>query len=124
MTDETQGAHAAGEPDAFVPGEMAELVEPVADSAPRTAHTAATALPPLDPVHDVPVTVQAILGRARMRVDALVRLRAGEVIELDRRVGEPVDVLVNGKLIARGEVVVIDGLLGVTLTEIVRRIEQ
>lgn len=71
-------------------------------------------------VHDVPVTVQAVLGRVRMPVADLLRLKAGAVIELDRRVGEPVDILVNGRLVARGEVVLVDGALGVTLTEIVR----
>ncbi|WP_298675588.1 flagellar motor switch protein FliN [uncultured Sphingomonas sp.] len=74
----------------------------------------------LDAVHDVPVKVQAVLGRARMPVGDLLRLKAGAVVELDRRVGEPVDIFVNDRLIARGEVVLIDNALGVTLTEIVR----
>ncbi len=75
----------------------------------------------LDAVHDVPVKVQAVLGRSRMPIGDLLRLKAGMVVELDRRVGEPVDVFVNNRLIARGEVVMIDHSLGVTLTEIVRR---
>ena len=74
----------------------------------------------LDAVHDVPVKVQAVLGRSRMPIGDLLRLKAGMVVELDRRVGEPVDVFVNNRLIARGEVVMIDDMLGVTLTEIVR----
>lgn len=74
----------------------------------------------LEAVHDVPVRVQAVLGRARMPVGELLQLGAGTVVELDRRVGEPVDIFVNDRLIARGEVVLIDGALGVTLTEIVR----
>ena len=74
----------------------------------------------LDAVHDVPVKVQAVLGRSRMPIGELLRLKAGMVVELDRRVGEPVDVFVNNRLIARGEVVMIDNSLGVTLTEIVR----
>ena len=74
----------------------------------------------LDAVHDVPVKVQAVLGRSRMPIGDLLRLKAGMVVELDRRVGEPVDVFVNNRLIARGEVVMIDNSLGVTLTEIVR----
>ena len=71
-------------------------------------------------VHDVPVKVQAVLGRSRMPIGELLRLRSGMVVELDRRVGEPVDIYVNDRLIARGEVVMIDNSLGVTLTEIVR----
>ncbi|GGO96987.1 flagellar motor switch protein FliN/FliY [Stakelama pacifica] len=71
-------------------------------------------------VHDVPVKVQAVLGRAKMPVGDLLRLHSGMVVELDRRVGEPVDVFVNNRLVARGEVVMIDQALGVTLTEIVR----
>jgi len=74
----------------------------------------------LEAVHDVPVKVQAVLGRARMPVGDLLHLSSGTVVELDRRVGEPVDIFVNDRLIARGEVVLIDNALGVTLTEIVR----
>ena len=75
----------------------------------------------LEAVHDVPVKVQAVLGRARMPVGELLHLTSGTVVELDRRVGEPVDIFVNDRLIARGEVVLIDNALGVTLTEIVRQ---
>jgi len=75
----------------------------------------------LQAVFDVPVKVQAILGRARMDIGELLRLKPGMVVELDRRVGEPVDIFVNNRLIARGEVVLIDSALGITLTEIVRQ---
>lgn len=74
----------------------------------------------LEAVHEVPVKVQAVLGRSRMPIGDLLRLKSGMVVELDRRVGEPVDVFVNNRLIARGEVVMIDNSLGVTLTEIIR----
>ena len=74
----------------------------------------------LQAVYDVPVKVQAVLGRARMPIGDLLKLKSGMVVELDRRVGEPVDIFVNDRLIARGEVVLIDNALGVTLTEIVR----
>lgn len=74
----------------------------------------------LEAVFDVPVKVQAVLGRARMPISELLQLTAGTVIELDRRVGEPIDIFVNNRLIARGEVVMIETSLGVTLTEIVR----
>lgn len=75
----------------------------------------------LQAVFDVPVKVQAVLGRARMDIGELLRLKPGMVVELDRRVGEPVDIFVNNRLIARGEVVLIDSALGITLTEIVRQ---
>lgn len=75
----------------------------------------------LQAVFDVPVKVQAVLGRSRMDIGELLRLKPGAVVELDRRVGEPVDIFVNNRLIARGEVVLIDSTLGVTLTEIVRQ---
>lgn len=75
----------------------------------------------LEAIYDVPVKVQAVLGRSRIAIGALMQLKAGAVIELDRRVGEPVDIFVNNRLIARGEVVMIDNSLGVTLTEIVRQ---
>lgn len=75
----------------------------------------------LHAVFDVPVRVQAVLGRSRMNIGALLRLKTGDVVELDRRVGEPADIFVNNRLIARGEVVLIDGTLGVTLTEIIHQ---
>lgn len=75
----------------------------------------------MEAVYEVPVKVQAVLGRARMPIGDLLRLRTGTVVELDRRVGEPVEIFVNNRLIARGEVVMIDSSLGVTLTEIVRQ---
>jgi flagellar motor switch protein FliN/FliY len=74
----------------------------------------------LEALYDVPVKVQAVLGRARMPIGDLLKLQIGTVVELDRRVGEPIDIFVNNRLIARGEVVMIENALGVTLTEIVR----
>ncbi|MFL9841537.1 flagellar motor switch protein FliN [Sphingomonas sp. ST-64] len=76
---------------------------------------------PLTAVNEVPVRVQAVLGRARVPVGELIRMKSGMVLELDRRVGEPVDVFVNNRLVARGEVMLVDHALGVTLTEIVRQ---
>lgn len=75
----------------------------------------------MEAVLDIPVKVKAVLGGARAEVGKLLRMRSGSILELDRRVGEPVDVFVNGRLIARGELVLIDGMLGVTLTEIVKQ---
>jgi flagellar motor switch protein FliN/FliY len=74
----------------------------------------------LEALYDVPVRVLAVLGRSRIPIGELLQLKVGAVLELDRRVGEPVDIFVNNRLIARGEVVLIESSLGVTLTEIVR----
>ncbi|MET0182002.1 MAG: flagellar motor switch protein FliN [Caulobacterales bacterium] len=71
-------------------------------------------------VYDVPVNIQAVLGRAHLEVAALLRLARGSVIELDRKVGEAIDIYVNNRLVARGEVVVVDERLGVTMTEIIK----
>ena len=71
-------------------------------------------------VYDVPVNIQAVLGRAHMEVASLLRLGRGSVIELDRKVGEAIDIYVNNRLVARGEVVVVDDRLGVTMTEIIK----
>lgn len=74
----------------------------------------------LEPVYDVPVTVSAVLGRSKMEVADLLAMENGKVIELDRQVGEAVDIFVNGRLVAKGEVVLVEGKLGVTMTEIIR----
>ena len=74
---------------------------------------------PLDLLHDVEMGVTAELGRTRMTVRDLLSLTPGAVVELDRAAGSPVDVLVNGTLIARGEVVVIDEEFGIRISEIV-----
>jgi len=71
-------------------------------------------------VYDVPVQIQAVLGKTQMDVAALLRLARGSVIELDRKVGEAIDIFVNNRLVARGEVVVVDERLGVTMTEIIK----
>lgn len=74
----------------------------------------------LEAVFDVPVAVSAILGRARLEVHQLMRLKPGAILELDRKVGEAIDVYVNDRLVARGEVVLVDDKLGVTMTEIIK----
>lgn len=76
----------------------------------------------LDVIMRIPVSVQVVLGSATMSVSGLVKLGRGAVIPLDRRVGEPVDVVVNGRVIARGEVVVMEegaSRFGISLTEVV-----
>jgi flagellar motor switch protein FliN/FliY len=74
----------------------------------------------LAPVFDVPVNISAVLGRAHLSVAQLLQLGSGSVLELDRKVGEAIDIYVNNRLVARGEVVLIDDRLGVTMTEIIK----
>jgi len=74
----------------------------------------------LEAVFDVPVQVSAVLGRSRMDVGELLKLGPGTVLELDRRVGEAIDIYVNNRLVARGEVVLVEDKLGVTMTEILK----
>ncbi len=74
----------------------------------------------LAPVFGVPVNISAVLGRANLSVAQLLQLGQGSVLELDRKVGEAIDIYVNNRLVARGEVVVVDDRLGVTMTEIIK----
>jgi flagellar motor switch protein FliN/FliY len=74
----------------------------------------------LEQVFDVPVVVSAVLGNSRMPVGELLKLAPGAVLELDRKVGEAIDIFVNNRLVARGEVVLVDERLGVTMTEIIK----
>src|ERR1700728_3787802 len=75
----------------------------------------------LEAVYEIPVQVSAVLGKATMQVSQLLKLGRGAVVELDRKVGEAIDIYVNNRLVARGEVVVVDdSRLGVTMTEIVK----
>ena len=74
----------------------------------------------LEAVYDIPVRVSAVLGKSSMRVNELLKLGRGAVVELDRKVGEAIDIYVNDRLVARGEVVVVDDRLGITMTEIIK----
>jgi flagellar motor switch protein FliN/FliY len=74
----------------------------------------------LAPVFDVPVNISAVLGKAHMSVAQLLKLNRGSVLQLDRKVGEAIDIFVNNRLVARGEVVVVEDRLGVTMTEIIK----
>lgn len=71
-------------------------------------------------VFDVPVAISAVLGRSSMTVAQLLQLTQGSILELDRKVGEAIDIYVNNRLVARGEVVIVDERLGVTMTEIIK----
>ena len=74
----------------------------------------------LEAVYDIPVQLQAVLGKASMQVSQLLKLGRGAVVELDRKVGEAIDIYVNDRLVARGEVVVVEERLGITMTEIIK----
>ena len=94
--------------------DLAELAAGATGEAPRMARN-------LDAVYDIPVTVSAVLGNATMQVSQLLKLGRGAVVELDRKLGEAIDIYVNNRLVARGEVVMVDETrLGVTMTEIVK----
>ncbi|WP_245216957.1 flagellar motor switch protein FliN [Neoroseomonas nitratireducens] len=85
------------------------------------ARPAAVPVRELEAVYDIPVQISAVLGRATMQVSQLLKLGRGAVVELDRKLGEAVDIYVNNRLVARGEVVMVDdNRLGVTMTEIVK----
>lgn len=74
----------------------------------------------LESVYDIPIKVSAILGNARLKVKDVMKMRRGEVVELDRSVGDAIDIWVNNRLVARGEVVVVEERLGITMTEIIK----
>ena len=106
------------EPQAAESGDKDEkpLGEPfydVPDDMPRSSRD-------LEAVYDIPVQVSAVLGKANMQVSQLLKLGRGAVVELDRKVGEAIDIYVNNRLVARGEVVVVEDRLGVTMTEIIK----
>jgi len=91
-----------------------------ADIAYHEDEQAARIAADLEAVFDVPVQVSAVLGRSKMDVGELLKLGPGTVLELDRRVGEAIDIYVNNRLVARGEVVLVEDKLGVTMTEIIK----
>ncbi|MGI4976157.1 MAG: flagellar motor switch protein FliN [Janthinobacterium lividum] len=96
--------------------ELAEFTDPAqpGEAAPRAVRD-------LEAVYDIPVTVSAVLGRSTMQVSQLLKLGRGAVVELDRKLGEAIDIYVNNRLVARGEVVMVDdNRLGITMTEIVK----
>lgn len=92
------------------------LLNGVNSSDSEVKHTAQD----LEAVFDVPVTVSAVLGKSAMEVSSLLKLAKGTIVELDRKVGEAIDIYVNDRLVARGEVVLVEDRLGVTMTEIIK----
>ncbi|MCB1970815.1 MAG: flagellar motor switch protein FliN [Geminicoccaceae bacterium] len=99
--------------------DIEDVVE--SEQAPRKSEPAkVTPAEALSAVYDIPVQLAAVLGKTSMPVNQLLRLGRGAVVELDRRVGEPIDIYVNNRLVARGEVLVVDDHLGITMTEIIK----
>jgi len=100
-------------PATLADGDAAQIVQTLADEDEKTATD-------LSPVFDVPVNVSAVLGKTHIELNSLLKLKAGSVVELERKVGEAIDIYVNDRLVARGEIVVVDDRLGVTMTEIIK----
>ena len=98
------------------PGAGAALLNNEASGEALPKHSAVD----LEAVFDVPVTVSAVLGKSSMEVSQLLKLGKGTVVELDRKVGEAIDIYVNDRLVARGEVVLVEDRLGITMTEIIK----
>ena len=125
MADETDtrtGGPAAPEDRSL---ELTDLDEATEDSSQNLLSTEEVAEPmrnakDLEAVYDIPVQLSAVLGKASMQVSQLLKLGRGAVVELDRKVGEAIDIYVNNRLVARGEVVVVEERLGVTMTEIIK----
>ena len=90
-----------------------DLDDDAFDNSPRSAKE-------LSMVFEVPVRVSAVIGKVRMRIRDLMSVEEGQVIVLDRKVGEAVDVYANNRLVARGEVVIVDNSLGINMTEIIK----
>ena len=98
------------------PGTAAALLNNDAPAEAAPKHSAVD----LEAVFDVPVTVSAVLGKSSMEVSQLLKLGKGTIVELDRKVGEAIDIYVNDRLVARGEVVLVEDRLGITMTEIIK----
>ncbi|ABI38369.1 MULTISPECIES: flagellar motor switch protein FliN [Shewanella] len=97
-----------------------DLDELVDDSQPISKAEAAK----LDTILDIPVTISMEVGRSYISIRNLLQLNQGSVVELDRVAGEPLDVMVNGTLIAHGEVVVVNDKFGIRLTDVISQTER
>lgn len=94
--------------------------EMAADFAMPAGEVSDDSMEALGAVYDVPVQVSAVLGKTSMPVSQLIRLGRGAILELDRKVGESIDIVVNNRLVAKGEVVIVDERIGITMTEIIK----
>lgn len=123
MNDETENAAAEEDPWSEAMNEQAESeaagFENLEDDA-----VASDDEVNLDVILDVPVDISMEIGRTKISIRNLLKLNQGSVIELDRLAGEPMDVLVNGTLIAHGEVVVVNDKFGIRLTDVISPVER
>lgn len=116
LTDFSQQEAPPAAPDAAAAARRSEAD----DDDPGGEEDAQRTASDLEAVFDVPVNIAAVLGRTHMEVSDLLKLDTGDVVELDRKVGEAIDIFVNNRLVARGEVVLVEDRLGVTMTEIIK----
>tara|TARA_Y100000814_G_scaffold187102_1_gene136959 strand:- start:125 stop:526 length:402 start_codon:yes stop_codon:yes gene_type:complete len=116
MAEQTESEDAEQENDDVQVAELDELT----DDAPITQEEKKK----LDTILDIPVTISMEVGRSQISIRNLLQLNQGSVVELDRVAGEPLDVLVNGTLIAHGEVVVVNDKFGIRLTDVISQIER
>ncbi len=107
------------EPDELCPATFQRLTGAVEEPSASTVEDLN-----LDVILDVPVTISMEIGRTRINIRNLLQLNQGSVVELDRLAGEPMDVLVNGTLIAHGEVVVVNDKFGIRLTDVISAAER
>ena len=119
--DEWAAALAEAEGDEGGEAEVAELEE-LSES--EAADLTTEEKRKLDTILDIPVTISMEVGRSKISIRNLLQLNQGSVVELDRVAGEPLDVLVNGTLIAHGEVVVVNDKFGIRLTDVISQIER
>ena len=103
-----------------VPQPAGPSEEPSEDLQPRDIPDLPRSAQDLEAVYEIPIQVSAVLGKSPMHVSQLLKMGRGAVIELDRKVGEAIDIYINNRLVARGEVVVVEDRLGVTMTEIIK----
>ena len=112
----TPGEQAAGTPGAGITFEEMHATSRDSNPVPPGERSASD----LEAVFDVPVRISVVLGRTRMPVASLLKMDIGTVVELDRQGGEAIEIYVNDRLVARGEIVLVENRLGVTMTEIIK----
>jgi flagellar motor switch protein FliN/FliY len=98
---------------------MADVLENIEMLQARQNFTAGEDIE-LDAIEDVPVEVTVVLGETNISVENLLKLGKGAVVQLDRKIGEPVELYVNERCVAKGEIVVVDNKIGITMTEIIK----
>ena len=103
--------------DEFVAAELDELQDTGSDLSEDESRK-------LETILDIPVNISMEVGRTKISIRNLLQLNQGSVVELDRVAGEPLDVLINGTLIAHGEVVVVNDKFGIRLTDVISQIER